>query len=145
MQAQMARRRFTLAVLALVLTAVTSGRAQTVDVTGDWAFSVETGMGSGSPAITFSRTARSSPALTTASWATPTFTGTVKGTAIQFSFTLDAQGQQVDVNYTGTVDGKTMKGAVAMAGGQLSGTFAGHEEVRARRGHHARASPVRTT
>jgi cytochrome c-type biogenesis protein CcmE len=49
----------------------------------------------------------------------------VKGTAIQLSFTLDAQGQQVDVNYTGTVDGTSMKGAVSMAGGQLSRTFTG--------------------
>ena len=49
----------------------------------------------------------------------------LKGTAIEFSFTTEAQGQSIDVVYKGTVDGKTMKGAVAMAGGQLSGTFSG--------------------
>lgn len=125
MQAQMARRRFTLAVLALVLTAVTSGRAQTVDVTGDWAFTVETGMGSGSPAISFKQDGEKLTGTYDGQLGTANFTGTVKGTAIQFSFTLNAQGQEVDVNYTGTVDGKAMKGAVAMAGGQLSGTFSG--------------------
>jgi len=125
MQAQMARRRFTLAVLALVVAAVTAGRAQTVDVTGDWAFTVETGMGSGSPAITFKQDGEKLTGTYGGQLGNANFTGTGKGTAIQFSFTLNAQGQEVDVNYTGTVDGKTMKGAVAMAGGQLSGTFTG--------------------
>jgi len=125
MEAQMARRRFTLAVLALVMTAVTLGRAQAVDVTGDWAFSVETGMGSGSPAISFKQDGEKLTGTYSGQLGNANFTGTVKGTAIEFSFTLDAQGQTVDVNYTGTVDGKTMKGAVAMAGGQLSGTFSG--------------------
>lgn len=125
MQAQMARRRFTLAVCALVLAAVTSGRAQTVDVTGDWAFSVDTGMGSGAPAISFKQDGEKLTGTYNGQLGSANFTGTVKGTAIQFSFTLDAQGQQVDVNYTGTVDGTSMKGAVSMAGGQLSGTFTG--------------------
>ncbi|NJN06298.1 MAG: hypothetical protein HC814_07965 [Rhodobacteraceae bacterium] len=57
-----------------------------------------------------------------------TFTGTVKGADIAFSFTVDAQGQSVDVSYTGTVDGTTMKGAVNMAGGQVSGTFTGKKK-----------------
>ena len=125
MQAQMARRWFTLAMVALVMTAVAAGRAQTVDVTGDWLFSVETGMGSGSPAISFKQDGEKLTGTYNGQLGNANFTGTVKGTAIQFSFTLDAQGQQVDVNYTGTVDGTSMKGAVAMAGGQLSGTFTG--------------------
>ncbi|MBL8136615.1 MAG: hypothetical protein JNL48_08350 [Acidobacteria bacterium] len=125
MQAQMARRWFTLAMVALVMTAVAAGRAQTVDVTGDWLFSVETGMGSGSPAISFKQDGEKLTGTYNGQLGSANFTGTVKGTAIQFSFTLDAQGQQVDVNYTGTVDGTSMKGAVAMAGGQLSGTFTG--------------------
>ena len=125
MQAQMARRRFTLAVLALVLAAVTSGRAQTVDVTGDWAFSVETGMGSGSPAITFKQDGEKLSGTYSGQLGDTTFTGSVKGTAVEFSFTTEAQGQSIDVVYKGTVDGKTMKGAVAMAGGQLSGSFTG--------------------
>jgi hypothetical protein len=125
MQAQMARRRFTPAVVALVLVVVTTGRAQTVDVTGDWAFSVETGMGSGSPAISFKQDGEKLTGTYNGQLGNANFAGTVKGTAIEFSFTLDAQGQTVDVNYTGTVDGKTMKGAVSMAGGQLSGTFTG--------------------
>ncbi len=52
----------------------------------------------------------------------------MKGTDVAFSFTIDAQGQTIDVAYTGTVDKDTMKGAVSMAGGQLSGTFTGKKK-----------------
>ena len=43
----------------------------------------------------------------TATESNTNFTGTVKGAAIEFSFTVDAQGQSVDVVYKGTVDGAT--------------------------------------
>ena len=95
MQAQMARRRFTLAMAALVMTAIASGRAQTVDVTGDWTFSVETGMGSGSPAITFKQDGEKLTGTYSGQLGDTTFTGTVKGTAIEFSFTTEAQGQSI--------------------------------------------------
>jgi len=123
MQAQKARRRFMAALAAVVMTVAGAG-AQT-DVTGDWAFNVETGMGSGQPAISFKQTGEELTGTYSGTLGTANFKGSVKGTAITFSFTVDAQGQTIDVTYTGTVDGKTMKGAVSMAGGQLSGTFTG--------------------
>lgn len=125
MQAHRARRWVVAMVAALVVTAWLPAGAQTVDVTGDWAFSVETGMGSGTPAISFKQEGEKLTGVYTGQLGNANFTGTVKGTAIQFSFTIDAQGQSVDVSYTGTVDGTTMKGAVSMAGGQLSGSFTG--------------------
>lgn len=124
MQAQQARRRFMAALAALVMTAA-AAQAQKVDVTGDWTFSVETGMGSGTPAITFKQDGEKLTGTYNGQLGNTTFTGTVKGTAVEFSFTADAQGQSIDVVYKGTVDGTTMKGTVAMAGGQLSGTFSG--------------------
>lgn len=124
MQAQMARRQFVVVFAALVMTAA-AAQAQKVDVSGDWAFNVETGMGSGSPAITFKQDGEKLTGTYSGQLGNTAFTGTVKGTAIEFSFTTEAQGQSIDVVYKGTVDGTTMKGAVAMAGGQLSGTFSG--------------------
>ncbi len=124
MQAQMARRQFVVVIAALVMTAA-AAQAQKVDVTGDWAFNVETGMGSGTPAITFKQDGEKLTGTYSGQLGNTAFTGTVKGTAIEFSFTTEAQGQSIDVVYKGTVDGTTMKGAVAMAGGQLSGTFSG--------------------
>ena len=124
MQAQMARRQFVVVFAALVMTAA-AAQAQKVDVSGDWAFNVETGMGSGTPAINFKQDGEKLTGTYSGQLGNTSFTGTVKGTAIEFSFTTEAQGQSIDVVYKGTVDGTTMKGAVAMAGGQLSGTFSG--------------------
>jgi len=99
MQSLVTRRHVVAALVALVIASAAALRAQAVDVTGDWAFSVETGMGSGTPAITFKQDGEK-------------LTGTYNG-------------QLGSANFTGTVKGTAMKGAVSMAGGQLSGTFTG--------------------
>ena len=49
-------------------------------------------------------------------------TGTVKGNAIHFTFTIDVQGQQAPVTYDGTVEKNTMKGKLDI-GGMVNGTF----------------------
>lgn len=116
-------------VLAVVVALAVSAAAQGVNVTGTWAFDVQTGGGAGQPTVTFKQEGEkltghySSQTLGEAD-----FTGTVKGTAIQFSFNASAQGQQIDVTYAGTVDGSSMKGTVNMAGGQLTGTFTGKKQ-----------------
>lgn len=128
MQSQMARRQLAVALAVFLIAAAASGLAQTVDVTGEWAFTVETGMGSGNPTISFKQSGEALTGTYSGQLGNTDFKGTVKGTDIAFSFTIDAQGQSVDVAYTGTVDGATMKGAVSMAGGQLSGTFSGKKK-----------------
>lgn len=116
-------------ILALVAALVMPATAQGVNVTGKWVFDVETSGGSGQPTVTFKQEGEkltghySSQTLGEAD-----FTGTVKGTAIQFTFNAEAQGQQIDVAYTGTVDGNSMKGTVNMAGGQLTGSFTGKKQ-----------------
>jgi hypothetical protein len=118
-----------LTVFALVTAFAAVAAAQTANVTGTWTFTVETGGGSGNPTVTFKQDGEkltghySSQTLGEAD-----FTGTLKGNAIQFTFNANAQGQQIDVVYAGTVDGATMKGTVNMAGGQLSGTFTGKKQ-----------------
>ena len=124
MQAHAARRHFIGMMTMLALT-IGTATAQAVDVTGDWAFNVETGMGSGQPAISFKQSGEALTGTYSGTLGTANFTGNVKGTAITFSFSVDAQGQTIDVVYTGTVEGTAMKGTVAMAGGQLTGTFTG--------------------
>lgn len=116
-------------VVALVVMLVMPVTAQGVNVTGTWVFNVETGGGSGQPTITFKQDGEkltghySSQTLGEAD-----LTGTVKGNAINFTFNASAQGQQIDVNYAGTVEGDAMKGTVNMAGGQLTGTFTGKKQ-----------------
>lgn len=123
MRAAITRRRFSVALATLVVTAAIALQAQKIDVTGDWVFTVETGAGSGSPAVTLKQDGEKLTGTYSGQLGNAPLTGTVKGTAIQFSFNGEIQGQAFDVNYEGTVDGATMKGSMSGAGGQLSGTF----------------------
>ncbi len=124
MQTETTRRFVLAAVAAVLVTMLGFGvRAQAIDVTGDWAFDVQTGMGAGSPAISFKQAGEALTGTYSGTVGNANFKGTIKGNAIAFAFEVEAQGQTIDVSYTGTVEGDTMKGAVSMAGGQLSGTF----------------------
>lgn len=118
-------RRTFAAALVLLAVAVLPARAQKVDISGEWLFTVETGMGSGSPNITFKQDGEKLTGTYSGQLGNTSFTGTVVGTTVEFSFTTEAQGQSIDVAYKGAVDGKSMKGTVNMAGGQLNGTFTG--------------------
>jgi hypothetical protein len=112
------------AVLALVAVSIGVGASvQAVDVTGDWAFDVQTGQGAGNPAITFTQKGEAITGTYVGTFGSAALRGTVKGTAIEFSFEAEMQGQKIDNVYQGTVEQDTMTGSVAIAGGQLSGTF----------------------
>ena len=94
-----------------------------IDVTGKWTFEVTTSAGSGMPTVTFKQ---SGDTLTghysSTNLGEADLTGTVKGTAIEFSFTIDVQGQQAPATYKGTVEKNTMKGTMDIAG-MVNGTF----------------------
>ena len=100
-----------------------------VNVTGKWLFQVETGAGSGTPTVTLKQDGEkltghySSMTLGEAE-----LTGSVKGSAIQFSFTADVQGMKIDVAYSGAVENNdAMKGTVTL-GGLGEGTFTGKRQ-----------------
>lgn len=124
MQARLARRQVVaLAVAAAFVAGGAALIAQAQNVSGDWTFSVQTDQGSGTPAITFKQDGETITGTYAGTFGSANLKGTVKGAAIEFSFTANAQGQAVDSVYRGTVDKDTMKGTVAIAGGQLNGTF----------------------
>jgi hypothetical protein len=108
-------------VCALVLSA--SAMAQSVDVTGDWDVTVETDAGSGNPSFTFKQDGEKLTGRYKGLLGEADLTGTVKGDKIEFSFKVSGQVDGV-VSYTGTTDGKTMKGKVSLAG-VGEGTFTG--------------------
>lgn len=125
MQAVFVRRQLAALVTAAAVAAGFAApvAAQNQNVTGDWAFSVQTDQGSGSPAITFKQEGETLTGTYSGLFGTAPLKGTIKGTAIEFSFESEAQGQRVDSVYKGTVEKDEMKGTVAIAGGQLNGTF----------------------
>ncbi len=125
MQAEFTRRMVLMAaVLALVAVSAGVGASvQAVDVTGDWAFDVQTGQGAGNPSITFKQAGEAITGTYVGTFGSAPLKGTLKGPAIEFSFEAEMQGQKIDNVYKGTVEKDTMTGSVAIAGGQLSGTF----------------------
>jgi hypothetical protein len=94
-----------------------AGQAAKVDVTGKWAFTVETAAGSGTPVMTFTQDREKLTGHYSGQLGEADLTGTVKGQDITFKFSVDAQGQTLNAVYTGTVDGKdSMKGKVDLVG-----------------------------
>ena len=89
-----------------------------VDVTGRWAFSVTSDVGSGSPSVTFKQSGDSiSGRYSSQSLGERDFTGTIKDGKIAFSFVAEAGGQAFTMSFEGTLDGKdAMKGAIDFGG-----------------------------
>ena len=93
------------------------------EVAGNWAISVETQAGGGTPTLTLIQDGES----LTGTYSSQVFgeqkvTGTVKGNAITFGFTASIEGNTIKVTYTGTVEATSMKGKVSL--GELGeGTF----------------------
>ena len=109
----------------LAVTAAQTAPAK-VDVTGIWAFEVQTDNGTGTPQLTFKQEGEkltghySSQMLGEAD-----LTGTVKGQAIQFVVAANVQGNAIELSFVGTIESKdSMKGKVSFAG-MGEGTFTG--------------------
>jgi hypothetical protein len=115
--------RFVVVVAFVVVGFASAGLvAQGVNVTGDWAFTVQTDQGGGNPTITFKQDGEKLTGKYDGQLGQADLTGTVKGNAIHFTFTVDVQGQNAPVTYDGTVEKNTMKGKMDIAG-MVNGTF----------------------
>ena len=116
--------QLSLALAAVVLVGTAVAAQQKVDVTGKWAFTVETGAGSGNPTVTLKQDGEKLTGhYSSATLGEADLTGTVKGSNIEFKFAADAQGTALNVTYTGTIESKdAMKGKVDL-GGMAEGTF----------------------
>jgi len=97
--------------------------ASGVNVTGQWDATVETGQGSGNPSFTLKQEGEKLTGRYKGLLGESDLTGTVKGGQIEFSFKVSGQ-LEGTVTYSGTTDGKTMKGKVSLAG-LGEGTFTG--------------------
>lgn len=108
------------AVVALTLmvsSPSTYAQAAKVDVTGKWAFNVETGAGSGTPSITLKQDGDKLTGKYSGQLGEADLTGTVKGQDIAFTFNVDAQGTMINCKYTGTIETKdALKGKVELVG-----------------------------
>src|SRR5216684_652302 len=85
------------------------------DISGAWVFQVESSAGSGSPTFTFKQDGEKLAGQYKGAFGEAPLTGTVKGGKVDFTIKVDAQGQQMTLTYTGTVekDG-SMKGTAEL-------------------------------
>ncbi len=97
-----------------------------VDLTGAWDVEVQTDQGSGNPAFIFKQEGEKLTGSYKGLLGESALTGTVKGDKVEFSFKVSGQ-LEGTVSYTGTTDGKTMKGKVSLAG-MGEGTFTGKKK-----------------
>lgn len=113
--------------LFIVLVAGVSLSAQKTDISGKWVFDVQTDQGSGSPTFVFKQEGEKLTGTYEGAFGSAQLAGTVKGTAVRFTFKADAQGTAVDITYDGVVEKDTMKGKLDIAG-LGSGTFTGKRQ-----------------
>lgn len=109
-------------VLLSAIAATAPAQSQQVDVTGTWLFEVQTSGGSGSPTFSFKQDGEQLTGRYHGQFGEAEVRGTVKGTAISFSFEVVVQGTAITVTYSGTVEKDTMRGKVNY-GDVAQGTF----------------------
>jgi hypothetical protein len=109
-----------------IVVALVGARAQeNVDLTGTWILQVDTSAGSGSPTFTFKQTGEKLEGTYEGTFGkVDNVKGTVKGNKATWSFNANAQGTEISIEYTGTVEKDSMKGTVTMSG-VGDGTFTG--------------------
>lgn len=118
-------KRLAIVVIALAAALVDARAQEKVDLTGAWILQVDTSAGSGSPTFTFKQTGEKLEGTYEGTFGkVDNVKGTVKGNKATWSFSASAQGTQIDIEYTGTVEKDTMKGTVTMSG-VGEGTFTG--------------------
>jgi hypothetical protein len=98
--------------------------APAVTAVGIWHLQIETGQGTGTPTFTFKQEGETLSGQYKGLFGEAPVTGTLKGAAITFSVKVKAQGEDLTITYSGTIDGDTMKGKVAF-GDAGEGSFTG--------------------
>jgi len=116
------------AMIVTALLAVTAAQTAPakIDVTGIWAFEVQTDNGTGTPQVTFKQEGEKLTGRYSSQFlGEAELSGTVKGQAIEFVVAANVQGTAVELSFVGTIENKdAMKGKVSLAG-MGEGAFTG--------------------
>lgn len=122
------RLEVALAVLVVSVMFVSAAiAADTANVSGEWALTVDTPNGTGTPSVIFKQDGEDLTGTYKGRFGESQLKGTVKGNEIKFSVTISPQGQDLVVEYSGTVDGDSMKGK-AKFGEFGEGNFTGKKK-----------------
>jgi hypothetical protein len=111
---------------AFMLAVLTAG-AQTTNVSGNWKLTLETPNGAASPSLVLKQDGEKLTGTYKGRFGESPLEGTVKGKDIKFTVKVNAQGQEFVLEYTGAVEGDTMKGK-AKFGDMGEADFTGKKE-----------------
>jgi hypothetical protein len=114
-----------LSTLLFLLLSTFSVSAQALDVSGKWNMKVELSVGTGAPVFVLKQAGETITGTYTGQLGESAVTGTLKEKAIKLEF----KAGEYNVIYTGSVEGNTMKGKVAI-GDVAEGTFSGTKEIK---------------
>ena len=102
--------------------------AETAKVAGDWNLTVESPNGTRTPTASFKQDGENLTGTYKGALGEAPLKGTIKGNEIKFTVTVNTPNGELALDYSGTVDGDSMKGTVKF--GQLGeGTFTGKKKA----------------
>jgi opacity protein-like surface antigen len=120
-------RRMLLAASAAAVLLTTSAIAADANVAGEWDMIVESPAGTGTPHFSLKQEGTSISGTYKGALGEAPVTGTVKGNAVTIKFHVEAQGMEMEVSYSGTVNGAAMSGTVTL-GDFGEGKFTGKKK-----------------
>jgi hypothetical protein len=116
---------FTIAATLLVACASTPSQPKQpkgANLSGEWVLTTESQVGTQDALMTVRQTGRALAGTISGQMGTVDLAGSANGPAVTFNFTLNVQGKDLKLAYSGTVEGDTMKGTAVF--GQIGeGTF----------------------
>ena len=86
--------------------------AKVTDVSGTWELNVESPMGSRASDAIFTQSGETLGGKMVSPRGEVPLTGTVSGDTVKFGINVNVQGQNLQIDYSGTVTGDTMSGTV---------------------------------
>ena len=111
--------------VAPAASAASAPQAGGMNISGEWSVTVETSAGSGNPTFTFKQDGETLTGTYKGQFGESPLTGTVKGSDIKFTIKINAQGQDLTLEYSGKIESKdSMKGTVKL-GEMGEGTWTG--------------------
>jgi hypothetical protein len=117
-------RSLFLALFAAAVAFAGSAFAADANVSGTWTMTVESPLGAGTPTMVLKQEGAAVTGMYKGQLGEAPITGTVKGNELTLNYKISAQGMELVVTYTGTVEGATAKGKVKY-GDFGEGTFTG--------------------
>lgn len=111
-----------------VLSGIGNARANFADLTGTWKLTLETQQGTANPTLTLKQEGEELTGTYKGRLGEAPIKGSVKGNAFKFSLKVNAQGNELQIDYDGTLEADgTIKGK-AKFGDFGEGTFTGKKE-----------------